>query len=358
MKNLATGWMRMFLQMRSPTGFLQSFFTVKPGNIYNGKTVEIDIQRMGEDVAVALKSGTESNFNDADIVTTKEFTPPSYGEAFPADVEELLERSAGVDPYSDAGRGYAAKLISKVMTYFKLANDKIIRGVELQASQILQTGKLALTGDDGETRFELDFKPKAAHFPTAGTVWTSASSTKIADLQALINTIRANGKVNPDTMIFGENALSDFVKDPEVKEALDNRRMDIGQLNPRMVASGATYYGNVFIGAYSLEMWAYPEGYTDPQTKAHMQYINTNNVVVISKNTRLDRCSARVPLPLGPDPRVASLIPGRLMDRANDLDVTPNLFCSPNGRQITAELLSRPLLVPVQIDGFGCLTTR
>jgi hypothetical protein len=51
-------------------------------------------------------------------------------------------------------------------------------------------------------------------------------------------------------------------------------------------------------------------------------------------------------------------MPGRLMDTGGNIDMTPNLYCTPNGKQIMAELESRPLLIPVQIDGFGCLDTE
>jgi len=356
--SFATGWMTLFKQMRRPTGFLQSFFTVKPGNVYDGKKVAIDIQRFGEKVAVALKSGTGSNLNDADIVTTKEFEPPAYGEAFPADVSDLIERQAGVDPHTDAYNGYTGKLVSKIMTYFMLAMDMITRGVEVQASQILQTGKLVLTGYAGETRYELDFKAKATHFPTVGTAWSAAGSDKLGDLEALGDVIRADGKVNPDILIFGAKALRLFKDDEAVQKQLDNRRMDIGMIAPRQMMTGATFQGTVWIGSYEYQMWSYPEGYEDPQTGDFTKYVEDDNVIMLSSNTRFDRTSARVPLPLGPDPRVAALVPGRLVDRSIDLDVTPNLWCTPSGEQIMADLKSKPLLVPVQIDGFGCLNTQ
>ena len=49
------GWIQMFTQLRSPNGFLSSFFTPKPGAFYQGNKVSIDIQRFGEDVAIAVK---------------------------------------------------------------------------------------------------------------------------------------------------------------------------------------------------------------------------------------------------------------------------------------------------------------
>lgn len=354
----ATGWMQLFKQMRRPTGFLQSWFTVKPGNIHSGLKVEIDVQRFGEKVAVALKTGTGSNLNDADIVTTKEFEPPQYGEAFPADVADLVNRSAGVDPYSDAYNGFVGKLISKLMNYFVLAMDMITRGVEIQASQILQTGKLVLTGYDGETRYELDFKPKTTHFPTVGTAWSDSGSDKLGDLEALGDVIRADGKVNPTDLLFGATALKQFKADTNVQAQLDNRRMEIGTIAPRQMGTGATFQGTVWIGSYEYRMWSYPEGYESPEDGTFIKYIADDKVVMLSDQTRFDRTSALVPLPLGPDPRLSAFMPGRVTDRGADLDVTPNLWCTPDGKQIMTDLMSKTLLVPVQIDGFGCLDTN
>ena len=354
----ATGWMRAFIQMRRPTDFLQSLFTMRPDNAYNGKKIEVDIQRFDENVAVAIKAGTESNLNDMSLVTGKEFTPPAYGEAIPCDVNDLLERSVGVDPYSDAGMSYTSKLVRKLTRAYEIIVAMITRGVEIQASQILQTGKLVLTGFDGDTRYELDFKPKASHFPTVSTSWSAAGATPLQDLQALIDVIRTDGKVNANQAIFGATALRNFLQNDEVKAQLDNRRINIGEVRPRLDGKGATFYGYVWVGAYMVEMWTYPEEYPDPQTKLPVKYVEDDKVIVLSDQTRLDFTTARVPLPLGPDPRVANIMPGRLLNAGTNMDMTPNLYCTPNGKQIMAEVESRPLLIPTQIDGFGCLDTE
>ena len=351
------GWLQLYTQMRSPNGFLSSFFTIKPGGIYNGNKVAIDIERFGEQVAIAIKKCTGPNLNDFDIFTTKEFEPPAYGEAFPLDVCELLERMAGVDPFSAAGMEFAGQLVAKMAKGFALVDDMISRSVELQASQILQTGKLTLTNKDGDTVYELDFKPKATHFPTVGTAWTAPGATPLADLQSLAKVIRGDGKVNSDILIYGESALNAFLRNDEVTAQLDNRRIEIGEISPEMADSGATFYGFVWVGQYKFQMWTYPDTFTDPQTGQPVEYVDTDNVIMLSSKTRLDMTSARVPLPLGPDPRVAGLLPGRLSSRENSFDVTPNVYPTPNGKQIMGELESRPLLIPVQIDGFGTLTT-
>lgn len=350
------GWLQLFTQMRSPSGFLSRRFTIKPGAIYSGDKVAIDIQRFGEDVAIAIKKCTGPNLNDIDVFTTKEFTPPAYGEAFPLDVCELLNRMAGVDPFTAAYTDYAGQLVAKMAQGFMVIDDKIQRAVELQASQILQTGQLTLTNKTGDTVYELDFKPKATHFPTVAVAWSNAASaTPIDDLRALGNVIRSDGKVNPNRLTFGEKAFSDFMATAQVKEHLDNRRIEFGFVDPEMEDSGAVNQGRIWIGSYAYDMWTYPEEYKDPQTGNPVKYVADDKVIMDSTRTRFDMTSARVPLPLGPDPRVEGLLPGRMSSREGGFDVTPNVYPTPNGKQIMGELESRPLLVPVQIDGFGCL---
>lgn len=352
------GWLQFFSQMRSPNLALSRLFTIKPGGLYKGDKVAIDVERFGEDVAIAIKKCTGPNLNDFDIFTTKEFEPPSYGEAFPLDVCELLNRMVGVDPFSAEGITYQAQLMAHMAKGFKLIDDKISRAVELQASQILQTGTLTLTNENGDTVYEIDYSPKATHFPTVGTSWSAGGADPDADLQALAEVIRADGKIDPDLLIMGKTALRNYTRNALVKEQLDNRRINMGAIDPRLLDSGMTFYGPVWVGTYEFQLWAYPDTFKDPQTGNPTKYIEDDKVVMLSTKTRLDFTAAMIPLPLGPDPRVAGLLPGRMSSRADGFDVTPNVYASNNGKQVWGELESRPLLIPVQIDGFGCLDTE
>lgn len=351
----------MFDQRRSPNGFLQRFFTVKPGGIYQGKKVGMDIVRSGEAVATVITPGGALNMNKLDQFTAKEFEPPAYGEAVPFNVIDLLARMAGADPFDAATRPYTAQLMAYMVRGYGLINDKIIRGVELQAAQILQNGQLSLTDKNGVVRYTLDFRPKAELYPTATTPWGTAGYDVLADLEALGAAIRANGKVTPNVVILGSRAARDAKDDPKIQAQLNNRRYETGIIAPEIGAdSGATRIGRVVAGDYEYELWSYPETYDHEQTGVPTKYVGDDRAIMLSTNTRLDRTSAVVPLPLGPDPRVASIMPGRMTSaaRGGNFDVTPNLYCTPNGKEVVGELESRTLLVPAQIDGFGCLRTR
>lgn len=352
----AKGWMQLFTQMRSPNMFLARMFTLREGNETKGEEVVIDIERYDEDVAIVVKAFTGPNLNDFSQFTTKTIKPPAYGEAFPINANDLIKRIAGDNSFSDNRRSYASKLMVLMAKGFKLISDKISRAIELQASQVLQTGKLLLTDENGNTTYEIDYKPKATHFPTVTTAWSdTVNADPIADLEALAEVIRADGKVDPDMLIMGATALRNFLDNDKVKSLLENRRYEIGQIAPRFVDSGATLYGRVWVGTYAMQIWAYPDTYKHPQTGLPTKYIEDDKVVMLSSRTRLDIVSGDIPLPVGPDPRVASLMPGRMTNVEAGFDVTPNIYPSPNGKQVMGELEGRLLMVPVQIDGFGCL---
>ena len=170
--------------------------------------------------------------------------------------------------------------------------------------------------------------------------------------------IRSDGKIDPDMLIMGATALNNFLDNAKVQARLDNRRISIGEIRPSMVDSGATFYDHIWVGSYRFEIWTYPDTFADPQTGNPTKYVADDKVIMLSSRTRLDMTSARVPLPIAPDPRVAGLLPGRMSSREASFDVTPNVYATPNGKQIMGELESRPLLIPVQIDGFGCLDTQ
>ena len=356
---LREGWIELFIQSRSPNMALSRLFTVKPGGIYRGSKVAIDIERFGEQVAIAIKRFTGPNLNDFDQFTTKEFEPPSYGEAFPLDVNDLINRMAGVDPFTDAYNSYASSLVFQINKGFTLVDDKISRAIELQASQILQTGILNLLNENGETVYEVNFQPKATHFPTVATAWSdTANADPIADMEALGDVIRADGKLDVNIAIMGKDSMRYFLQNQIVQAQLDNRRIEVGRIRPEFQNSGMKYWGMVHIGQYQIELWTYPDTYEDPQTGNPVNYVAPDSCILLSDQTRLDKASAMVPLPVAPDPRVAGFIPDRMSSREDGFDVTPNVYVTPNGKQLTGELESATLLIPVQIDGFGNLDTN
>lgn len=347
----------LYESIASPTLFLSGMFQASPRNFYNSAEVEIDVRRSGEPVSVVIQDlSTEGRHNSNDIYTNKRFTPPVHKEKGSLNAFELLNRQAGNNPFED----FEFQLVAMERVMFGLADiqAKINRAIELQASQVLQTGILSSKDENGNIIYTLDYKPKSTHFPTVTTDWTDSGATPIADLKALSEIIRNDGLMNPDLIIMGVDAWENFVSNAAVQKRLDNRRIDLGTVVPfELRGNGGSYRGAVDIGNYKLDVWTYGGRYDDPETDVKTQYVSTNKVIIMSSAGRLDATFGAIPTFGNPAAGILPFMPPRISSTANGIDMFVNAWLSNNKEHLMYSAGSRPLMIPTAIDTFGCLLT-
>lgn len=341
-----------YREMREPGGFLASFFKIRPGNISDTETVSIDIERSGEEISPVVNTCEGPTWNTDDQFTTKEFTPPTLNEGMPFDCRSLLARMAGTTEYAAADLSFQAQLVMKIMNGMAKLDAKIMRNIDWQASQILQTGLLALVDEDGVANYNIDFKPKSTHFFAAGIAWNVGGSDPLADIEALADLIRNDGKRNANICIMGDVTFNAFSRNAIVQAHFDNRRMDFGAVRPDSRGEDAKFQGFVHIGAYNFEIWTYTGRGVIPGGSTNTNFVSPDSCIVLADSGRLDTVFAGVPTPTTTDPRFADVLPGRI-SVPSATDVSPNIYSTPNGKQTILELESRPLCIPTAIDSFG-----
>lgn len=355
--------LRLYEQIAgSPLMFLTGLFQSPASNFYTSAEVEVDIIRSDEDIAIAvqdLSAGYRSNAED--IYTSKKFTPPVFKEKAGLDSNDLLKRAPGDNPYQSPA--FRENLIDRMFRIMGKIERKIRRAVEQQASQVLQTGKCTLVDADGNAIYEVDYKPKASHFPDAGVAWGNSGDDKIGDLRALIDVIRADSLADPDRAIFGEDAWEVFISDEAVQKRLDVRRIDLGTVSPFVIrGQGGQYRGTLDLGNYKIDLWTYNGRYKDPQTGASTPYIDPDNVVIQASSGRLDATFGAIPhigRLLGGQQFVSiPELPGRMSSAGAGIDLHTNVWLSEDGEQLFGGVGSRPLMVPTAIDSYGCLNTQ
>ena len=343
-------------QVEAPR-FLSGFFGSPARNFHNTEDVEIDILREDEEVAVTVADITAGpRLNEATKLTNKRFTPPVFKEAGPISAYRLPKRQPGVDPYTDPN--FQANAMVAALDISRKCEQKVRRAVELMASQVLQTAKLALIDDTGAGTFAVDFKPKAAHFPTTGTSWvTIGSSTPIDDVESLCDVILTNGRSEPENAIFGRTAMMNFMKSTQVQTIADNRRFNLIQLDaPTMRGQGGKYRGTLVAGQYRLNLWTYGGRYKHPQSGVITKYVADDSVIILAPG-RLDLTYGAIPT-IGPlDPRVLPFLPGRVSSSANGIDLHQTAWIEKDNTALTVQVSARPLTIPTAIDTFGCLDT-
>lgn len=342
----------------SPRLFLSSFFKTTSKSFHSAKTVQFDVARGEPHVAVPIPG--EHGFRKIEKTksTNKELIPPRYALEAPIEAWSTGERQAGQNPFDDPNFRENAR--NQAFNIGEEAENMIRRGIELQASQIFQTGKLLIKDSTNTTVFDLDFLPKATHFPTVTTDWHAAGSAgdPEADLDALATVIRRDGKQNPTDLVFGATARTRFMKNANILAKFDNiglqrlQEMLPGDLG---LAQNATLFGRITLGAYSYRCWFYDDFYVDPYTGTATRYVGDDKVIMIAEAGRRDKTFGALPSFVPPDGRVVQFLPPRLSSQQGDFDLSTNIWVTPDGSTLTMSAGTRALLVPVAMDTFGCL---
>ena len=347
-----------YKQDAEPTLFLSGMFRSPPRNFHNSEEVEIDIVRSEEDISIAIQDlSTGARHNSNDLYTNKAFKPPIHKEKGPINAHNLIKRQPGEDPF--AAVDFQANAIAQGMDLGRKLQRKILRAIEQQSSQVLTTGTVTLINGDGIAIYTIDYKPKATHFPTTGTAWSSASSTKLADIEALANVIRADGLANPDMLIMGELSYEQFIQDDDVLARMDNRRIAGNGIVPlETMGNGGQFRGVIDIGNYKYDIWTYAGRYKHPQTGVSTKFIPDDKVVVRASSGRLDATFGGIPRIGAPDPRVPAALTSRITVADQMVDLQMNAWVTEDGETMMVQAGTRPLMIPTAIDTFGCLDTN
>lgn len=353
----------MYMEEAEAPLFLSGFFRSPPQNFHTSEMIEIDIDRDEEDIAIVVTDlSTGARLNESSLYTNKGFTPPVFDEKGPISAYSLLKREGGRSPFMDPEFG--AHATRQAFRLFRKLEKKIRRSIEVMASQVLQSGKLTLIDQTGTALYTLDFQPKATHFPTVTTDWGTVNAggdrtdDPLGDLASLARVVRRDGKRKPNRLVFGTQAFEHFISHPKVNERLDNRSMQLGQVAPEMRGEGATFQGWVWIGHYRFEMWTYDGFYKHPQSGDLVDYVDENNVIMLSDGGRLDLSYGAIPLIGERDPRALPFLPPRMSSSDLGLDLTTNAWITEDNKQLMVSAGTRPLTIPTAIDTFGCLKTQ
>jgi hypothetical protein len=348
----------MYMEEAEAPMFLSGFFRSPPRNFHTSEKVEIDIIRDEPDIAIVIVDlSTGARMNENNKYVNKAFTPPVLNEAGAITAYDMIKRRPGFDPFQDPDFGAAAA--EQAFGIIRKLERKIRRTVELQASQVLATGAVTLIDSSGTTVYTIDFLAKSSHKATVGTAWATDGSTgtPLADLGALARTVRRDGKVKPNVLVFGSSAWIRFLANAAVQKMFidNNNSPNIGTIAPETRGEGATFMGFIWIENYRFECWTYDAFYKHPQTGTLTDFVASDHVLMLSRQSRLDLSYGAIPLLRQPDSAVMTFLPPRMSSSDRGLDLSVNAYFTPNNKSLIVEAGTRPLAIPTAIDTFARL---
>ena len=328
--------------------FLSSLFGKNPGErvVSAIERVDVDVIRDGRLKATdVIRGGGVGHTNFTGIFSAHEYKPPLYWEETPITATMLNKRVPGEQNF---GEGSAmARLAYHASTAQREQVMLIEREIERMASEVLQLGTITLVNNES-----LDFGKKAAHSVTPATKWDAVGGNPLADLISICDVIFQDGKMKPNTVLFGSAAWAAFVSNSTVTAYLNTNLIQPGRIDPSEALAGATLQGRLWVGDYQLDLYTYNEFYITGAGVA-TPYVTTDTAIVFNRDARLVKAFAACEVLQTAEQKYRDLgMPA--VPQLTQGEVIPFAYEKPPTALIVG-VQSAPLLVPVAIDTIATL---
>lgn len=324
--------------MKRPTSFFRDTFFPTYKTFFT-EAVDVDIIKNRRRVAPFVHPMKPGAVVNRDGYTTKFYKAPMISEKMETNAEHLLKRMPGENIYS--GRDPMARAAEMLGRDLAELEDMILRRENLMAAEALWYGTQTIKGDGVDE--VIDFGMSASHQATLTSTdkWNDlTNSDPLEDLKTWRLTCIQDSGFAPDVCVMSEEVADVFIKNATVQKLLDNRRIEMGQINPNELANGVTYIGRV--NRLGLDIYTYNDWYLDPTDGVtEKPFVPTGKVGLFSTQARYDRLyGAYIDMEMGTMdvPR----IPRSWVDK------------DPSARWI--QLISRPLFVPQHLDSIFIAT--
>ena len=262
------------------TYFRDTFFTnVKP---FSTERVDIDLVKGDRRMAAFVHPRLGGKVLTANGYTTESYKPPLVNPYDVTTADQLMTRLPGEDLYS--GMTPAQRAAQKLMEEYATLNDATTRREEWMAVQAIVTGTIPIVGEGVNEVIDFGFTNKITL--SGENKWGGTKADILGNLGDWTDKVLTGGFANVDMAILGKEAKKKFFADANVQKMMDNRRMNMGEINPRDLPNGVKYLGH--LTDPSLDLYAYGEVYyddwTNPEEPATKPLIPDNAVILISSH--------------------------------------------------------------------------
>ena len=320
-------------QQPKPKTFLRDMFFSGDPEYSDTAKVDIDIVKGRKIMAPFVSPVLEGKVLADQGFTTKTFEAPLLKPKKKTTAEDILKRLPGEPLYSGMSPDERAGI--KLGKDLAELSDSIDRRIEWMCAQALFNGKITVSGEG--VNYEIDFGVPSEVL-TGSALWDADGSNPIDTLRSIFSSVvRASG-VSPDTVILAEDVVPYFINHSAVKDLLDRRLINTGQIDPRQLPNGATYIG--YINEVGMNIYSYLDWYLDEA--------GDEQPMVPAKKILVGSTRAQTTMNYG-----AVTIKNDNGEMATYMnDKVPHSWVSDDPVVRWVQLLSRPLPVPTQVDAF------
>lgn len=333
----------------NPTTALWALGDVK---MRSGITVRIQKRILKNIPAVDVALGAGGRYASDDKYDYVDFTVPEYNQFDKITEEDVFKVNFGETEYSQI-----ANIINLVTDKQQNLKDTIILAQELQARDALFFGKITLTSGG-----VIDFDLKDTHKITVSNAWSSANGKPLTDLSEAADIITNDSRlISPVFHLYmEEKGLNALLSNPEFKSNADYdagyKRTQVSM--PLEKTPGVTYHGTFAKGSKIFHLWGYKATYTIPKGFNYADegqqktFIPTGRALLFNDGTKFQTNFGAIN---DTNNQKTDIPTGRL--NLKKVKYLPYSYgVTENGSSWTvAGVKSRPLFVPVDVDGYAVL---
>lgn len=283
------------LEDRKPvrTFILDTFFN-RPEVTFNTEAVDIDIIKGRRRLAPFVNPKRQGKLVEKRGFISRTFKPAYVKPKMITTTDEIFKRHPGNTIYSP-NSGPAILAAAEMGKNFAELDEMITRREEWMAVQGLLTGEIPVKGEGVDV--VLGFHMEATHLPvlTGGDLWSApTTATPITDLKTWKRIVAKDSGISPSLAIMGLGAIDAFMKCEEVigttgggKNIFNMLRVNMGQIEPRLLPNGVTYYGT--LNEIGLDIYTYEEWYIDDVDEVEYALIPSNKVLLGNPVARCEK---------------------------------------------------------------------
>jgi hypothetical protein len=223
-----------------------------------GELFELHIRSRNITMLPAITNVAPGTMRTGDTITAGAVKAPRFRPKREFRAADRFKQPAGLNPYDPLANSLE-RIIAEDMD---LHREEIDFALEIMCQQAMVMGKVTLynvvEGAGAVPQFTVDYKRPAAHnVALSGSAqWSDPTSDLLGQVDEWgLKIQEETGRVATD-LLLGKNAWTAFRKHPDVKENLDNKRIEIGSLAPHIGKKIKGYWNG-------LTIWVIAGEYTD-----------------------------------------------------------------------------------------------
>lgn len=214
--------------------------------------------------------------------TMERYTPPFVAPKRALSYDDLSKRGFGEALYSKLTPAQRQQTL--ILKDADELGEFITRREELMAAETMLTNGCIMkhiaddanADDEMEIRFYNGDSNPAVYTPAKK--WSDPSANIIADLGVMIRMLTSKG-LRATELVCSPDVADAIVNNEQIKELLNNRRYEIGSVEPETLAPGAAIVAKLNIGGRIISVISYDETYTDDNGN-DKQYIPSGKCIL------------------------------------------------------------------------------